>query len=88
MCRSVHAEANAIISAARRDMIGGTLYLVGRDAKTGALLHDTTSCAMCRRMIINSGLKRVVNRIGENDLAVVDVQDWIDNDESIQPKAE
>ena len=42
LCRSVHAEANAIISAARRDMIGGTLYLVGRDAATGALLrrHD------------------------------------------------
>ena len=88
LCRSVHAEANAIISAARRDMIGGTLYLVGRDAKTGALLHDTTSCAMCRRMIINSGLKRVVNRIGEDGITVVDVQEWIDHDESIQPKAE
>ena len=88
LCRSVHAEANAIISAARRDMIGGTLYLVGRDAKTGALLHDTTSCAMCRRMIINSGLKRVVNRIGEDGITVVDVQEWSDHDESIQPKAE
>ena len=88
LCRSVHAEANAIISAARRDMLGGTLYLVGRDAKTGALLHDTTSCAMCRRMIINSGLKRVVNRIGEDGITVVDVQEWIDHDESIQPKAE
>ena len=69
-------------------MIGGTLYLVGRDAKTGALLHDTTSCTMCRRMIINSGLKRVVNRIGEDGITVVDVQEWIDHDESIQPKAE
>ena len=47
LCRSVHAEANAIISAARRDMIGGTLYLVGRSAADGELLHDTTSCAMC-----------------------------------------
>ena len=33
LCRSVHAEANAIISAARSDMIGSTLYLVGKDAK-------------------------------------------------------
>lgn len=87
LCRSVHAEANAIISAARRDMIGGTLYLVGRDAATGALLHDTTSCAMCRRMIINSGITRVVNRIGDDGIEIIDVQNWIVNDESIQPKA-
>ena len=87
LCRSVHAEANAIISAARRDMIGGTLYLVGRDATTGALLHDTTSCAMCRRMIINSAITRVVNRIGDDGIEIIDVQNWIVNDESIQPKA-
>ena len=55
LCRSVHAEANAIISAQRRDMVGATIYLVGRDARSGELLHDTTSCAMCRRMIITSG---------------------------------
>ena len=69
-------------------MIGGTLYLVGRDAKTGALLHDTTSCAMCRRLIINSGISRVVSRIGEREMTITDVQDWIDHDESIQPKAD
>ncbi len=90
LCRSVHAEANAIISSARRDMIGGTLYLVGRDAKTGELLHDTTSCAMCRRMIINSGIERVVARIGAkpDEITVTDVRDWIYHDDSIQPKAE
>ena len=86
--RSVHAEANAIISAARRDMIGGTLYLVGRSAADGELLHDTTSCAMCRRMIINSGITRVVNRIGDDGIEIIDVLNWIVNDESIQPKAE
>ncbi len=62
LCRSVHAEANAIISAARRDMVGGTIYLVGRDARTGQLLGDATSCPMCRRLVINSGLKEVVIR--------------------------
>ena len=46
LCRSVHAEANAIISASRRDMVGGTIYLVGRNAATGELLPDATSlCA-------------------------------------------
>ena len=51
LCRSVHAEANAIISAARRDMVGGTIYLVGRNAQTGELLHDATSCAMHQRQL-------------------------------------
>ncbi|MCC8048328.1 MAG: cytidine deaminase [Oscillospiraceae bacterium] len=82
LCRSVHAEANAIISAARRDMIGATLYLCGRDAKTGELLHDTTSCSMCRRQIINSGIVRVVARTGEDGYSVTDVDEWIKNDDS------
>ena len=43
LCRSVHSEANAIISASRRDMIGSTLYLAGKDMKTGELVHDATS---------------------------------------------
>ena len=42
LCRSVHAEANAIISAARRDMMGATLYLVGRDTATGGYYPETT----------------------------------------------
>ncbi len=82
LCRSVHAEANAIISAARRDMIGATLYLCGRDGKTGELLHDTTSCSMCRRQIINSGIVRVVARTGEDGYSVTDVDEWIKNDDS------
>lgn len=82
LCRSVHAEANAIISAARRDMIGATLYLCGRDTKTGELLHDTTSCSMCRRQIINSGIVRVVARTGEDGYSVTDVDEWIKNDDS------
>ena len=83
LCRSVHAEANAIISAARQDMIGATLYLAGRDAKTGELLHDTTSCSMCRRMIINAGIRKVVARIGEDDFTVTDVGEWILKDDSV-----
>ena len=83
LCRSVHAEANAIISASRRDMIGAVLYLVGRDAQTGDLLHDTTSCSMCRRMIINAGLKKIVARTGEADFTVTDVGEWIAKDDSV-----
>ena len=67
LCRSVHAEANAIISAQRRDMVGATISLVGRDARSGELLHDATSCPMCRRMIINAGIRRVVYEQGYPD---------------------
>ena len=86
LCRSVHAEANAIISASRRDMIGATLYLVGRDAKTGELLKDTTSCSMCRRQIINAGIAKVVARIGEDDFTITNVDEWILKDDSIPAK--
>lgn len=85
LCRSVHAEANAIISASRRDMVGGTLYLVGRDAQTGELLGDATSCLMCRRMIINAGLSRVVIRRTRTEFDVVQVSDWIAEDDLASP---
>ena len=81
LCRSVHAEANAIISAARRDMVGGTLYLVGRDAQTGELLGDATSCSMCRRQVINAGLEKVVIRRTKTEFDVVRVSDWVDEDD-------
>ncbi len=83
LCRSVHAEANAIISAARRDMLGGTLYLVGRDAETDAYYPGTTPCAMCRRQIINAGIRRVVCRVSEDEYTVTDVDEWIRNDDSL-----
>ena len=83
LCRSVHAEANAIISAARRDMVGGTLYLAGKDAVTGEILSDATSCAMCRRLIINAGLEKVVIRTSSTDYTVVDVRQWIEEDDPV-----
>ena len=88
LCRSVHAEANAIISAARRDTVGGTLYLVGRDARTGALLPDATSCSMCRRLVINAGLEKVVIRRTETEFEVVDVEEWIAQDDLLVPPEE
>ncbi len=83
LCRSVHAEANAIISASRRDMIGAVLYLVGKDAKTGELVENATSCAMCRRLIINAGISLCVVRQTKDTYEIVNVQDWVQNDESL-----
>ena len=83
LCRSVHAEANAIISASRRDMVGSTLYLVGKDAQTGVLLGDATSCAMCRRQVINAGISKVVIRKTKTKFDVVDVQDWVQQEDDV-----
>ena len=85
LCRSVHAEMNAIISAARRDMIGATLYLSGRDAKTNLLLDEkeTLPCSMCRRHIINSGIIKTVCRVGDDKFAVINTRDWVFNDDSV-----
>lgn len=83
LCRSVHAEANAIINASRNEMIGGTLYLVGRDAKTGALIPDANSCSMCKRLIINAGIEHVVIRRTETEFEKIVVRDWVFNDDSL-----
>lgn len=82
-CRSVHAEANAIISASRRDMIGSTLYLVGKDASTGELVKDANCCAMCKRMVINAGIENVVVRDTKDEYRIIDVNTWIENDDSL-----
>lgn len=85
LCRSVHAEANAIISAPRTEMIGATLYLVGRDAVTGAFFENTSSCSMCRRLIINAGIETVVIRNNRGAYSVVDVvKDWVAQDDTLE----
>lgn len=84
LCRSVHSEMNAIISAAREEMIGATLYLVGRYYKTGEIVHDASCCAMCKRLVINAGIAQVVIRNDRDNYTVVNVEDWIEKDDSLQ----
>jgi dCMP deaminase len=87
ICRSVHAEANAIISASRERMIGGSLYLCGIDPATGDYVENANSCSMCKRLIINAGLAKVYNRDDRDHYRVIDVQrDWVENDETLNGK--
>ena len=83
LCRSVHAEANAIISAERERMLGSSLYLSGREVSTGNYISNSSSCSMCKRMIINAGIETVYIRDDEDHYRVVQVQNWIDEDESL-----
>ncbi|WMJ79680.1 cytidine deaminase [Clostridium sp. MB40-C1] len=83
LCRSVHAEQNAIISARRQDMIGGSMYLVGKEVNTGELVEKAEPCLLCKRFIINSGISRVIVRDTQKEFRIIDVQEWIDNDDSL-----
>ncbi len=83
LCRSVHAEQNCIISASRRDMLGATLYLACRDGATDKLLSGTNSCTMCKRAIINSGISYVIIRDTKEEYRIIDVNDWITEDDSL-----
>jgi len=87
LCRSVHAECNAIISAQRSQMIGSTLYMAGHDAATGQRLAGSDSCSMCKRQIINAGIAYVVIRDTADEYRVIDVEkDWILRDETLEGK--
>ncbi len=86
LCRSVHAEENAIISAARRDMIDADLYLVGKNYNDNEYVKDARPCSMCKRVIINSGIKKIYIRNDSKKYTEIDVSEFIDNDESLDGK--
>lgn len=83
LCRSVHAEQNAIISSRRQDMLDGTLYLVGKEMGTDELVKNAAPCSLCKRFIINSGITKIIIRDTKKEFRIIDVQQWIDNDDSL-----
>jgi len=67
-CPAVHAEQNAMLSASRREMIGATLYLIGTetdDADEKRVIAKCEPCPVCRRMLLNARIARIV---GPQDL--------------------
>lgn len=85
-CRSVHAEQNAIISAARKDMLNATMYLVGKRKDDGKYEEGAMSCQTCRKLIINAGINKVVVRTTKTKYVEVNVSKWIDKDELLDGK--
>lgn len=83
LCRSVHAEANAIIAAPRDQMLGATLYMACVNPGDDTLVPGCTSCMMCKRQVINAGISYVVVRDDKNNFRVIDVNDWIVDDDSL-----
>jgi len=83
LCRSVHGEANAIIAASREQMLDATMYETCVSPITGEIIGNVDSCQMCKRLIINAGIVRVVYRVTKTEYHCVDVSDWITNDDSL-----
>ena len=83
-CRSVHSEANAIISPARKNMIGATLDLVGINARNGEYKENAVPCSQCRRIIINAGIKTVIVRDSKTIYRTIEVSSWVEDDDTLE----
>ncbi|MBQ4590491.1 MAG: cytidine deaminase [Clostridia bacterium] len=86
LCRSVHSEANAIIAAARENMLGASLYMCCTDPADGSVVPDTNSCMMCKKLILNAGIAKVYIRDTADTYRVIDTLDWITDDDSLSGK--
>ena len=74
-CIAVHAEMNAIISSKRSDMIGSSLYLVGKEID-GNYVKNGEPCSICKKIIVNAGIKYVYVRINKEKYKVIVVNNW------------
>ena len=83
LCRSVHSEANAIINASREQMLGATLYMACLNPADDALYAGTCNCAMCKRLILNAGIEKVLIRDTPTEYRTILVRDWIQDDDSL-----
>ena len=83
LCRSTHSEVNAIISASREQMLGATLYMVCVSPEDGSIVPNTICCIMCKRVVINAGISRVVIRDDKENYRIIDVASWIEDDDSL-----
>lgn len=94
LCRSVHSEMNAIISCSRKDMLGGSLYMTGKYLDdyeynkdlAGQYAEEPDCCHFCKRLIINAGLEKVYIRLNKTKYKMIDVSDWIGQDELLDGK--
>jgi dCMP deaminase len=82
LCRSVHAEQNAIINAARAgvSLMGGDIFIYGENRETNQPI-DAFPCFICKKMLINCGLNRVItsSKDPEEIYKIFQVDDWIND---------
>lgn len=83
MCRAIHSEQNAVIAAPLDRMLGATLYMACISPLDGSVIAGTNNCMMCKRVILNAGISTVVIRDDAEHYRVIQVSDWIGNDDSL-----
>lgn len=64
-------------------MIASTMYLVGKEYNTGKYVVNAAPCSLCKRFIINSGIDKVVIRDSKEKFRIIQVEEWIENDDSL-----
>lgn len=83
ICRSVHSEQNAIINAARAgvSLLDGTLFLytVKIDDSGNEIPIDAYPCFICKKMIINSGMRYLITHQSNGKLKKYDVRKWVED---------
>lgn len=84
LCRSVHAEQNAIISAERSKMLDSSLFLVGKNYNDGTYVENSNPCSLCKRLIINAGIKDIYIRESKKKYRHILVKEYTLNDESLE----
>jgi dCMP deaminase len=72
-----------MLSASRSEMLSATIYLVCKNPAIGKILDDAEPCSMCKRLIINAGIAKVIIRLTMNDFKTVNVEKWVEDDESL-----
>lgn len=77
LCRSVHAEMNAVIHASRSQTLGAVLYLAGVEVSAGLATVNPEPCLLCRRVIINAGISLVVVEPRGQGILHLNPEDWI-----------
>ena len=69
LCKSVHAEMNAIIQATPDELDGATIYLWGEVIDVGTWVTvPATPCPICLRMLQNAGVCDIVNIDGRTSV--------------------
>ena len=75
LCHSVHAEANAIIRASADELRGAIIYISGADEESNECISEP--CMMCKRMILNSRIAKVVYSDGNSGFRIIDPIKWL-----------
>jgi len=77
LCASTHSEMNAMLSASRDEMLGSTLYIAGR--QEGGYVANIHPCNLCKKLIINAGIEKVIIRDDRDNYRIIYIDEWIKN---------